>query len=128
MFTPSRRDLKKSTYFGCIKMETKAKDRDVYQLHWRGIKIAVSQRARPFGGAFRESHGHDLIHVEVRCVRPERAPLPITETGYKSLWVIDENLEQFSDAAAYVKLLLDEAAQSKEWQAAEQQAAQYNLF
>ncbi|MDA8965555.1 hypothetical protein N9F33_02215 [Pseudomonadales bacterium] len=54
--------------------------------------------------------------------------MPITETGYKSLWVIDENLEQFSDAAAYVKLLLDEAAQSKDWRAAEQQAAQYDLF
>ena len=128
MFTPSKRDMKKSTYFGRIKMETKAKDEDGDQLQWGGIKIAVSQRARPFGGAFRESHGHDLIHVEVRSVCPERAPLPITETGYKSLWVIDENLEQFSDAAAYVKLLLDEAAQSKDWQTAEQQAAQYNLF
>ena len=115
-------------YFGRIKMETKAKYKDVYQLHWRGIKIAVSQRARPFGGAFKKNYGHDLIHVEIKSVSPERAPLPITETGYKSLWIIDENLEQFGDAATCAEWLLNEAAKSQEWQAIEEKAAQFDLF
>ena len=45
----------------------------IYRLTWRGIEIEAR---------YQPSYWQTIAHLEIESVRPERAPLPVTETGY----------------------------------------------
>lgn len=47
----------------------------VLRFKWQGIEIEAIYWPRRWGV---------IAHLEIRSIQPERAPLPITETGYKS--------------------------------------------
>ncbi|MFK7875877.1 MAG: hypothetical protein AB8B71_08850 [Paracoccaceae bacterium] len=49
---------------------------ETHRLTWQGIEIELTYKP--------EGHGGVIAHLEVRSINPERAPLPITETGYRS--------------------------------------------
>lgn len=61
-------------------------------------------------------HFGAISHIEVRSVKPARAPLPITETGYRSHFVPLGTVEAHGgDVVAQVRAWLDEAALDKAW-------------
>lgn len=47
----------------------------IHRFTWQGIEIEASYWPSKWG---------TTDHLEIRSIRPERAPLPITETGYRS--------------------------------------------
>lgn len=91
-----------------------------YRFTWRGIEVeAVYTR-------FKQSV---IAHLEVRSIKPERAPLPITETGYRSHFHQPGTVEaQGGDVVAQVVAWLDEEAKKPEWRRAEEAARQFSLF
>lgn len=67
-------------------------------------------------------------HLGVKSVEPARARLPITETGYKSLFVPKGTVAAHGGPVEAVRRLLDEAAALPEWQKHLLAARQGSLF
>ena len=60
----------------------------------------------------REIYGYGMFHIEVRSVSPEKSPLPITETGYKSIFITESDLVSHGGALQYVTSYMEEEAKS----------------
>jgi len=87
-------------------------------LTWEGIAIAltVHDKSRLYGDHFR--------HLEIRAA--ER--LPITETGYRSHFIHEEELALWDSPEAFVLDWLTEAARDPAWKAYRDQSRQLSLF
>jgi hypothetical protein len=99
-----------------------------YQTHetsWQGIPLSVSY-CPDFCPAFREVMGRQVAHLTITAA--DRQPLPVTETGFRSHFTGPELVESEGGPGAFVLTWLDLAAQSPEWQARQQAAAQLTLF
>lgn len=69
-----------------------------------------------------------MAHVEIRTLMPEKAPLPITETGYRSHFTPKGNIDEYGSAMEFVKAWLDHEAQSDSWKIAQENSRQLSLF
>lgn len=95
-------------------------ERQTYRFIWRGIEIEA---------IYNPLQWKTIAHLEVRSIKPERAPLPITETGYPSHFHQPGTIEGMGgDVLAQVTAWLDEESRSPEWQRIEMQARQLSLF
>jgi len=91
-----------------------------YYFTWRGIEIEVTYTPLKW---------KTIAYLEVRAVSPERAPLPITETGYRSHFHQPGTIEKpGGDVVAQVIAWLDEEAKSRAWRRREEAARQLPLF
>jgi len=99
---------------GC-EMETQT-----HRFTWREIEIEASYTPLKW----------DVIaHLEIRSINPDRTPLPITETGYRSHFHQPGTIEAHGgDVVAQVTAWLDEEAESKAWQNYVEASRQYSLF
>lgn len=93
----------------------------IYTLQWRGLTIEARYCA----------NNHNVIaHLEIETIDPPRAPLPVTETGYRShfhpMGVIERDYG--GDVVAAVKNWLDAFANTPEWKEQEVAARQGKLF
>lgn len=96
-------------------------------LVWQGITIEVRYDAEwlvPKDMASR----YAFAHLEIRSIDPERAPLPITGTGYPSHFTHPDVITEAGGPVAYVLAGLEEAAQTPDWRRQQEQARQLNLF
>ncbi len=103
---------------------------DTYQitrLEWHGISIEV-RYCNNWSSAFKEAGGHTLAHLEVTSVEPERASLPITETGYRSHFTSADTINAAGGPVSFVRAALDDAAQDADWIRREAEARQMVLF
>jgi hypothetical protein len=98
---------------------------EIYPITWRGIAIRISYADNWLNMAAR---GYDTAHIEVMSIDPDRAPLPITETGYKSHFTSAETVAAYGGPEAFVQRWLEEEAKSREWKAYEAQSRQMSLF
>lgn len=87
-----------------------------FTLHWQDFTITVEYQANWLNS------GH--WHLQLRC--DER--LPVTETGYRSIFVPEASFADEDEIRAFVTTYLDEAAQSKAWQAHLEDRRQMKLF
>lgn len=93
--------------------------KDVYEtftLVWADRDIAVSHQANWL------NTGH--WHIELRC--DDR--LPVTATGYRSIFVPQAEFVGDAEIAAFVVALLNEAALSKDWLSYVEDSKQLKLF
>ena len=91
----------------------------MHKIKWQDILLVVREQ-------------HDYLwpgqsHVEIHVVRPKRAIIPITETGYRSHFIASEDLSLAGGAVAFVTAWLDRNALSKSWQRAETEVRQLTL-
>lgn len=93
-------------------------------LVWEGVTLSIGYE--PSWLAMSEDYGP--AHLEIQAVEPERAPLPITETGYRSHFLARGIVEEAGGPVAYVRAWLDEAAREPEWKQAQSKRAQLSLF
>ena len=70
-----------------------------YQMTWQGILIDI--RYQPHW-----LRAYAVAHLELQTLKPERATLPMTETGYRSHFTDREDIEQAGGAVAYVRAWL----------------------
>ena len=91
-----------------------------FQLLWQGIQIEIVYTPRRWS---------IIDHLEIHSVRPERAPLPITNTGYKSHFMQPGTIDALGgDVVGQVRAWLDEAASEPEWKAYTEAGRQGSLF
>ncbi|MFC3052294.1 hypothetical protein [Kordiimonas pumila] len=95
-------------------------------IHWQGYEIELSYNAR----SYNLSHisGPNMVHIELRTVKPERAPLPVTESGYRSHFEHAQAVAEYENPVEYVMAWLDHAAKNSNWQQVENNARQFSLF
>lgn len=91
-----------------------------HRLTWQGIALSITYEPGWLGMS--------IAHLEVRAERPERAPLPITETGYRSHFIDPRHIEAAGGPEAFVTAWLDVEAQTPAWQRHLDQSRQGSLF
>ncbi|MFM9977022.1 MAG: hypothetical protein ACKVOP_03115 [Sphingomonadaceae bacterium] len=78
-----------------------------FRLLWQGIEIEIVYTPRRWSV---------IDHLDIRSVRPERAPLPITRTGYRSHFMQPGTIDAHGgDVVAQVMAWLDDEAGSSDW-------------
>lgn len=91
-----------------------------YRFAWQGIEIEAIYTLLKWGVT---------AHLEIRSIAPERAPLPITETGYRSHFHAPGTVEALGgDVVAQVTAWLDEEAAKPAWRAYVDASRQGDLF
>lgn len=92
----------------------------IHTIVWRGITVRITHHPDRFSCSF--------DHLEIQSVAPDRAALPITETGYKSHFLHANELASYGGPVAFVTAWLDHDAHSSAWQEAELSSRQLSLF
>ena len=91
-----------------------------YRFQWEGVEIEATYRPVQWGV---------IAHLEIESINPPRAPLPITETGYKSHFHPCGTVEaNGGDVVAQIIARLDEEAVKPEWRRYAQASRQGELF
>ena len=103
-------------------------DKDVFNITWEGIDIEIVCYEPAYMKSHRKIYGCAMFHIEVRSLRPERAPLPITESGYRSIFITEPELAKQGGSLKYVTSYIDEEAKSKKWKNCREDSRQFNLF
>ncbi len=103
------------------------KDKDVFTMTWHGIDIEIVSIPN-YAEVFRKIYGYMMSHIEVRSVFSQCAQLPITETGYRSIFITEPDLAERGGVKEYVLSLLDEGAKRKDWLIVAEESRQYQLF
>jgi hypothetical protein len=86
-------------------------------IDWQGLSLSVTFDSDWSGLGY-------FAHIEVVTVKPDCAPNPISETGYKSHFLPVNEIENAEELRQYVLAWLEHAAKSGRWQA----NAQLSLF
>ncbi len=87
---------------------------------WDGITVAI----RYYQPSYGKLTGH--WHLEVKA--EGKAPLPITETGYRSHFCNPSDIEAAGGPETYVEAWLDYAARQSDWIEARAARQQLTLF
>ncbi len=98
---------------------------EVDVLLWQGVTIEVSYEADWLS---LKRLPDRTVHLSITAIMPKRAPLPFTETGYRSHFVHRDDVAEAGGPAAYVSAWLDDAARSPEWLEHERTSRQLSLF
>ena len=104
--------------------------KDDLTLDWQGLALSVTCE--------RYWLGTQHCHIEVRSPMADcsagdwtakaRLPLPISETGFRSIFVSPEILDEWGGPLPYITAMLDEEAARPEWIAAQAKRRQLTLF
>lgn len=97
-------------------------------IDWQGIGIKVRYEPYWLSNPDDGDNGYDIAHLEIEAVRPERAVLPITETGYRSHFTSRTVVDDCGGPVAFVRQWLDAVAATPEWRAYVQRSRQMSLF
>jgi hypothetical protein len=98
-----------------------------FTFDWNGIRIAV-RYCQSWFDFYEEIYGYPLAHLEIESIEPDRTPLPMTETGYRSHFTRPDVIEAEGGPVPFVRAWLAEAAKDPEWIAAEADRKQMSLF
>jgi len=103
-------------------------DRDIetFTIDWQGITLSVDYEADWLGMGTRHAFG--TAHLEIRSIKPENAPNPVTETGYRSLFIGRAMIEDAGGPVAFARQWLDASAKSTTWRNYVNQLQQMSLF
>lgn len=83
-----------------------------HKITWRGVKLEITFTPEKFGM---------VDHIEIKA--EGRAPLPVTETGYRSHFIPRGTVAAHGGAVAFVTAWLDHEAARIGWS-----GAQLSLF
>ncbi len=97
---------------------------ETFRIEWSGISIEI--RWEPHW--LNMDIGHDTAHLEIESIDPERAHLPITETGYRSHFTSRDTVVAFGGPVAFVEAWLETESQAPDWRREEQERRQLTLF
>lgn len=103
-----------------------ARSVEVHALLWRGVDIEISFERNWLGGD--PNRPHATAHLTITAKVPDRARLPITETGFRSHFVPAYRIDEAGGPVAYVDAWVNDMARSREWIAYEQASRQLSLF
>ena len=94
----------------------------VFTIQFDYLTLEIRYSPKPFDAV-------DIEHYEIITLKPERAPHPMSETGYKSLFIHPQWTKQFNgDARDFIDFALEEAAKKPAWKDIQANARQLSLF
>lgn len=94
-----------------------------YDFAWRGTPLHAAYDRDGFGTPGEPYH---VAHLQVQSAR--REPIPVSETGYKSLFIPGGEVEACGGVVSYVTRWLDAAALKPAWKIIEREQRQGRLF
>lgn len=97
---------------------------ETFRIEWSGIAIEIRYEPRWLGIDI----GFDTAHLEIESIAPERTPLPITGTGYRSHFTSPETIAAHGGPVAFVEAWLETESQAPGWRHEEQARRQLDLF
>lgn len=97
-----------------------------YEVDWRDPATEKVVRVKITHS--RDYLGQGQDHVEVESIAPRKAPLPITETGYRSHFIAPLELVNAGGPVTLITAWLDREAWSKPWQSQVAKKQQGDLF
>jgi hypothetical protein len=100
--------------------------KETHRITWRGIVVEIGYE--PSWLDLTEINGTIKAHLDITAVQPERAPLPMTETGYRSHFPMQDDVADAGGPVSYVLAWLDHAAEDPAWKARQAAARQLTLF
>jgi len=92
---------------------------------WRGISMTVRYNSCYFKSPYKTSD-FSIAHLEV--ITDNKAPLPFTESGYRSHFTDASEIEEYDTPIDFVKAWLAVTAKSKHWKKNHGQHNQLTLF
>ncbi len=101
---------------------------DEYQtlkMIWNNVAITIKHNSS-WSKAYADIQSAKMTHTII--IRDDGLALPISDSGFRSLWLDSRNLEQYEGILDYVKQWLDHDAQSKKWKAIQDDQNQLKLF
>ena len=96
---------------------------EVSTIVWRSIKIMINYKPKYFESS---KTGFSIAHLEV--ITENKAPLPFTESGYRSHFTDVSEIEAYGTPTDFVKAWLAETSKSKKWKEQERKQNQLSLF
>ena len=99
----------------------------IHTLIWQGIELEI-RYTKSWSVSFEKTYGHSMAHLEVRTVTQTHQALPITETGYRSHFIVAGEIEVFGGPVGYVQAWLDDAANNPAWKDSAAANGQISLF
>jgi hypothetical protein len=97
-----------------------------FEIDWLDPVTGKSVRVRVIHS--RDYLGQSQDHIEVESIVPKKAPLPITETGYRSHFVSPLELINDGGPVTFVTAWLDREAKGRDWQKRQAIRQQGDLF
>jgi hypothetical protein len=98
---------------------------ELHRFEWNGVLLEITYAPQWLPPGIL---GEDLAHLQVRSLYPTDAPLPITETGYRSHFIAASAIAAAGGPVAYVDVWLTVESDTPAWQARELTARQFALF
>jgi hypothetical protein len=94
-----------------------------YYLNWQNIEIKIT-----YHPCWAKIPDGVISHLDIESIRPAKARLPITDTGYLSHFFPADSIEADCDIMELLRIWLDERSQTKEWNAYIESTMQLSLF
>ena len=99
----------------------------VETLVWEGLTIEV--RYDPDWSSLSDlGADRQVAHIELEVIDPAGAPLPVTETGYRSHFTRPAAVDQIGGPLAFVRAWIEEEARKPAWRRADAARRQLDLF
>lgn len=99
----------------------------VSRIEWNDITVEI--RYEPsWSPAMDSCYGRQMAHIQLQSVAPENAKLPVTDTGYRSHFIANDEVIAAGGAVQYVRAWLDDAAHAPAWKDEQEKARQFALF
>jgi len=92
-------------------------------LLWKGIPLRITFNGN-YSESFEHIYGHALTHIQVYCTQP----LPITKTGYRSLFIEAPIVREEGGYLQLIQNLLDQGAKQRDWRKKQSKSNQLSLF
>lgn len=99
------------------------KEKQIFRHTWQGIEIEISFKPN-YSKAYQDIMGDTLSHIAIKAGEP----LPITQTGYRSVFLSSEEVENAGGVIPLVQNWLNEYSKSEEWKKYVNAKSQLSLF
>ena len=106
-------------------MDEKAKSVKAHTIVWQNISIDITYNS-DWSKPYQDVYGDGLAHLELRSRHKER--LPMTKTGYYSLFIPAPEIEHSGGPEQFVLDWLDHTSRSRAWQAYMEDSKQLSLL
>lgn len=96
---------------------------EIRTLFWQEICVKITMK-RNYSQAYKDTFNQELVHIIIKA----KEPLPITETGFKSIFLPMDHIIDCGSLVQMIQDELDQASQSQEWKAYQTEKRQLTLF
>lgn len=93
-----------------------------YPAKWQGFSFEV----RYCEDYCKASTGFEISHLEV--ISENKEPLPITKTGYRSLFLSSAEIDSYGGPVSYVTAWIEAEGKKPRWKASYEASRQGTLF